>query len=196
MRYLILKEMLLQKWMFLYVFLYTIAIGVLGRPDGAHQVGTLLGLILILRVSSLDGRRSHILLNSLPVPKWKIIGAKYVFVLCYAVGAMLGAFLVGYVLDSATVSLAEPILGVTAVAAVSSLYWPVHYRFEYAFVWLFIVFFAVSGTFPFVESVVARLLSGTSGGDLPKALAMAGIGAFMTALSMWLSVRFYRQKEF
>ena len=41
MRYLTLKDMLLQKWMLGFLFLYSIAINVLGRPDHAHQVGSL-----------------------------------------------------------------------------------------------------------------------------------------------------------
>ena len=198
MRYLVLKDMLLQKWMLGFLFLYTIVLSTLWKADNAHQVGTLLGLILVMRISSCDGQRSYTLLNSLPIPKWKIVGAKYLSVLSYAAAVLLVSFLFRSALDTGSASLVSPVLGVTAVLAMSSLFWPVHYLLDQtkSFVWLLIAFFGVSRFFPVVESAVASLFSGTLRGDLTLALVMGGTGAVMTAVSMWLSVRFYREKEF
>jgi ABC-type transport system involved in multi-copper enzyme maturation permease subunit len=198
MRYLILKDLLLQKWMLGFLFLYNIVLSTLWKAGNAHQLGALFGIILVMRISSCDGQRSYTLLNSLPIPRWKIVGAKYLSVLSYAVAVLLVSFLFGSALGTASASLVSLVSSLAAILAISSLYWPVHYLLDHAksFVWLLIAFLGVSNFFSVVESLVASLLSGMSSGDLTLALVMGGIGAAMTAVSMWLSVRLCKQREF
>lgn len=212
MRHLLRKDLLLQKRMLGLVFLYATVLGFLFRNLGNRPFMVMISVLgyMLIMVSSIAEGRSDVLLNSLPVPKWKIVGPKYVVTLIYSGIIVAIWFLVS--IASAFFGLSQAAVTVSFLNLLSNalifvfqvcLYWPLYFflgyiKSRYA---SFVVYFG----FIFVTSSVDRLVSNGSGGvdSLLEGIGptlmttlLTGIGGLLVAISFGLSLYRYRRREF
>lgn len=190
------KDLLLQKWM---LILFVFPFSFFWRTKEVYFTGSLLGYMLVILIAGSDGGdRSDILLNSFPIPKWKIVGAKYLSTLIYGVIVSLIIFLLSLGLYTPSANLTKFLLRIASVATMSSLYWPIHFALGYAKAryWNFLVFFAVSALFPLADFALESLPADTLRGDMILTFVIAGVVAIMMGVSFWLSIRFYGRRDF
>ncbi|HBN95373.1 MAG TPA: ABC-2 transporter permease, partial [Firmicutes bacterium] len=90
MRHLLLKDFMLQKRILVLVCVYVIVLGFLfqGMTDGQIVLAmSIVGFILIIFSTAWESK-SDVLWNSVPIPTWKIVGAKYLSIFVYLAGAL------------------------------------------------------------------------------------------------------------
>ncbi len=177
--------------MFLFSFIW--------RAMDPYFAGSLLGYILVILVAGSDGGdRSDILLDSLPIARWKTVGAKYLSMLTYGAIITLVASMLTLVLGTPSVNLNNFLLRLVSVAALASLYWPVHFRLGIAKAryWNFVIFIGLNIVLPLAMSVVGALIPEIPHHDLAVVLVMAGLTTTMMVISLGLAVKLYMRREF
>lgn len=206
------KDLVIQKqvvrWLVLYVVIFSISFRNLGEFQPLAIISAL-GYLLVMYGGAWEEKNdTDKLWNSLPVPRWKIVGAKYLSGLAYtliAAGLTLVAFtvlpLIGFPMVAGAVRPAILALGALVVLVVSSLYWPLYFALGYtkARYWNFLTFFG----FFFVVGALPKLLFPQGSVPLPEVLnpfpiiagAVAG-SLLLTAVSFWISLRLYTRREF
>lgn len=218
MMYLILKDLLLQKRMLGIMFLYAALFGFSFKGMGEGQliaVISMIGYMLVMMGAAWEEKNnSDVLWNSLPVQRWKIVGARYLSVFVYVAlvtpiywVTTTGLTFLGFPLGTSNINLEGILGGTVAVILMSSLYLPIYYALGYAKSRYlnFVVFFGIF----FLASALPRLLPEKPGwvdpllGRLPAvqsdALILVGIGVFVAlvmGVSFLLSVLFYERREF
>lgn len=204
-RHLVWKDLFLQRRMLVVMFLNIYLFISIWSSAETYFGGALLGYILAIAVGGYEGRNAEVLLNSLPIPRWSIVGAKYLFCLAYVplIALAFWSFnailpLLGFGVRASIAASADLVVGITSVIFMMSLYWPAYFTWGLtkSRYWNLAVLIAFWIVFPVVHSAVASLFSDTPSGALGAALVIAALAAIMTVVSFWLSVRFYRRREF
>ena len=218
MGYLILKDLLLQKKMFLLAFLYVLMFTFAFQGMGEAQVIAIISAVgymfVMLGGAWEETNKSDVLWNSLPVSTWKIVGAKY-----FAVPVYVALVIVIYGVVSPALSLlripvtAMPLdligaaLGMVAVFIAASLYYPVYFALGYtrSRYWHFILFFGIMISasllptlFPnkpaWIDPLLERLPKLTSDAAI---LAVLGVFiAILVGISFLASLKLYSRREF
>lgn len=218
MAYLILKDLFLQKRMlflaFAYVFLFTFAFQSMGEGQMIAIVSAVGYMFVMLGGAWEETNKSDVLWNSMPVPEWKIVGAKYLAIPLYVSFVVL----VYGVVSSALALLRIPIVaapfnlsgaasGLIAVFIAASLYYPVYFALGYtkARYWHFIIFFGIiisasmlPAIFPnkpaWIDSLLERSPELVS--DVTVFVELGLFVAILVAISFFVSLRLYRRREF
>ena len=217
MTYLILKDLMLQKrllgLMFLYVALFTFSFKSMGEGQPVAIIAMVGYMLVMFGAAWEEKNNSDVLWNSLPVPRWKIVGARYLSVFVYVLLVIpvywlmsTGLSLLGFP-PMAALNVAAILGGTASVILMSSLYLPIYYALGYIksrylnFLVFFGVFFLASmlpRLFPekpaWVDDLVARL--GVFQVDALIMVAIALAFAILMGISFLLSVLLYRRREF
>lgn len=189
---LVLKELLLQRSLAVIMVLNGVLFSVLWKSSEGHFYGGLFGYIIVTVMGGSESKTSpHILLNSLPIPRWKIVGAKYLAFFIHASLMVAISCIIGVLLPTFQVSLAQFVVRVVALLTISALYWPAYFSFEFrkASYWNFFVFIAFVIVFPVLYPLIVESRFGNH-------LVVFALTALMMAVSFWFSLKFYAKKEF
>lgn len=139
---LILKDLVILKRYFFFavfyiLFFFLIYLKTTFNSWQMYVIGaSFISIMLIMVINSYDERsHSDRLLNSLPVLRWEIVLCKYVEVILFSMISYLLTLLLGglFYLISLTSSVYQPNLGdfsvlILLVGAVSSIYYPLYYK--------------------------------------------------------------------
>lgn len=218
MGHLILKDLMLQRRMlllaFLYVLMFTFAFQSMGEGQLIAIISALGYMFVMLGGAWEEKNNSDVLWNSLPTPKWKMVGAKYLAVPVYVVMVMAVYWIVSTVLTLLRVPVVtmplDPLnaaLGMITVFFTASLYFPVYFAVGYtkSRYWHFILFFGImfGGSmlpriFPekpaWLDPLLERLPKVT--GDLAILGTLGAVVLVMVGISFLLSLRLYGRREF
>ncbi len=215
---LILKDILIQKKMFLFGLLYIVFFIFVFQDlgSGAFVAGsTAITYIFVITACTYeDKNKSDILLNSLPIKRKKIVGAKYISLFVYVgIGATvyLGAVLIVKVLGISVkinpITLEGLIGALVSVILMNSIYFPIFFKFGATvakvvyFLLFFVFFFGGSKIFVFlakshnnawIESM--KFLENQS--DMQIAVYIIGVAITLLLSSYLLSLKFYKNREF
>lgn len=218
MAYLILKDLLLQKRMLLLAFVYVLMFTFAFQGMGEGQliaIITAVGYMFVMMGGAWEEKNNaDVLWSSLPTPKWKTVGAKYLSIPVY-VAIVIVIYWIMHTLFSVLrvpvrsmpLDLVGVVLGMTAVFVAASLYYPVYFALGYtkSRYWHFILFFGIMisasmlpNLFPekpaWVDPLLERLPKIT--GDLAILVALGVFVAVMVGISFLISFRLYRRREF
>ncbi|MCK9525340.1 MAG: ABC-2 transporter permease [Limnochordia bacterium] len=218
MGYLVLKDLLLQKKMlllaFLYVFMFTFAFQGMGEAQLVTIISAVGYTFVMLGGAWEEKNTSDVLWNSLAVPKWKIVGAKYLAIPVYVAIVILVYGIVSPFMSLLRVpvramplDLVGAVLGMVAVFIAASVYYPVYFALGYAKsrYWHFIVFFGVMISasmlptlFPnkpeWIDPLFERLPELARGEAVPAALGVVFV--ILVGVSFFASLRLYGRREF
>lgn len=217
MNYLVLKDLLLQKRMLILGFVYAFFFHFTFQGMGDKKIVSIIAMIGYLFVMMGAGweekNSSDKLWNSLPVPKWKIVGAKYLSPLVYAAIAIPMCWianLIFYLVSpeySTAITVPYVIIGILVVMFLSSLFFPVYFALGYtkARYMHFALFFGVF----FLANMIPRLVPDKPGwvdpllAKLPALNTGVGIGivftgfvAVIAGISFMISLYLYSRREF
>jgi ABC-type transport system involved in multi-copper enzyme maturation permease subunit len=218
---LILKDILLQKKAVLFTIGYSLFILIAFQnpvfSEAAYIMGAVAsGYMFILGACAYDEKnKSDIVLNSLPVKRAAIVRAKYAGVLVFTAIALLIIGLMGAVMKGIGLPVPQRYIGwpdmagaFASLGLLASLYYPFAFRFGYIksrmfnLVLFMLVFFSPAVLSEYLkkqysrenlEQAVVRLVA------LPDWLVGLGLVLAVLALlqvSLLLSIRFYKQREF
>jgi len=220
---LIWKDVLIQKktlaYMGFYIVLFTFAFqSITADPFPAIAVAVTYQMIAAA-CSHEDKVGADILWNSMPVSREKLVLSKYLSIFVYTILASLGymAFaalihLTQLPIKAAPITASGMAGSLVAIALMNGLYLPVYFRLGFmkarvaSFVLFFALFFGVTfGVNVLSEAVhsnqgkgavraIASAFQGAS--DLQISLLLIGLALLFLFASYWLSVKFYRKREF
>lgn len=218
---LILKDILLSKKMLPLVALYGIfMIFAFNRSAEFGDTGYIGGVvavayIMISRAAAYDDiNKSEMMLLSLPLPRWRIVLAKYLSVIVYSVIGTLSYFFGVFIVkalqlsfNTTTLSM-EAIVGmIISLSIITSVYFPVYFKYGYMkskFV-IFILFFV---GFFFIPIIFGKIVSNNLTWlnslyeqinqlpDMFVGLILLGIFLIISIISYFISLRFYTKREF
>lgn len=213
MIYLVLKDLLLQKRMFSMMFLYVMLFSFSFQSMVEGQlIATLVAvgyMFVMMGCAWEDKNKADVLWNSLPVPRWKIVGSKYLSVVIYVLMVVPVYWLVaeafvllGLSISTVPVTWWGIVSAILTVLLISCLYLPIFFALGYtkSRYWNFALF---AGTFT-LSSIVPQVLpeapawlqslETVSGETL---LICFSIVVFLiVAISFSISLILYRRREF
>lgn len=218
MTYLVLKDLLLQKRMlglgFLYVIAFSFAFQSMGEGKFISLVTAVSYVFVMTGAAWEEKNTSDVLWNSLPVPRWKIVGAKYLSALVYVACVVPICWitssvfsLVGLELATMSINFVNVVVGTMVVVLLSSFYLPVYFALGYvkSRYWNFTLFIGVV----FLATTLARLIPGGMAwigsieqslskltGNFGIPLAMVGFVAVVAGVSFTVSLYLYGRREF
>ena len=216
---LIIKDILLQKKQMIFSLIYMVFILVAFQGMGPSMFSAgLVAFTYMLAMTSCayeDKNKSDVMLNSLPVKRSRIVAAKYLSVLVYlAIGTIV------YMVSTSIIVMAQIPLkvyplsleifvgGLISVGLMTGIWFPIFFKYGYMklrvvnFVLFFLFFFGISfisdylrknQDAPWLQSIVNFFSSRSDAAA--AALFIAVILIFML-ISFFLSVRFYKNREF
>jgi ABC-2 type transport system permease protein len=211
---LVLKDFLLQKKMLLFMFVYIVFFMTAFQGSGNYQVTPIIVAVsymfLMTGCAWEDKNNSDVLLNSIPISRWRIVAAKYVSLIAYTAAAVLAYWFVktvisvtGLPLEVAPIAWEGVLGGLLGVGLVSALYLPLFFRLGYLrsksvnFI-IFFGFFGLIGLlpklFPKRPEWITALESAEFGA--PTITVLVGIFVLLQGLSYAFSVTFYTRREF
>lgn len=219
---LILKDLMNVKKVLAFVLIYgfIMIFGFQNVPDAALTASTVaISYLLMLQACLRDDKnKSEIILNSFPLTRKTIVGAKYLTIFLYTALGLV-SYLFAYVIVEITgipfhvypLTLNNVVGVVIAAILMSALFYPVYFKFGYpkSNIYGMIIFFAFFFSRGIVLSIAKRLgnyslphsieriiqwLSGQT--EYSLALIMLIGGLALLGLSYLLSLRFYSTREF
>lgn len=217
---LIIKDIVIQKRTFIFVFCYSIftIFAFQSLKDGAFiATATASTYMLILTAAAYDDKcNCGVLLNSLPTNRKDIVSAKYISILVYAAFSVFSYWIVstmlqltGLPLKIYPVSLFGTATMLVVVSILASIYLPVILKFGYIKAKLFnLIFFALLFIVPtlainFFKRYVDKETIENLGNLLANPVTewkvsfyMIGAALAFTLASYILSVRIYQKREF
>lgn len=218
MIHLVVKDILIQRKTllaaFLYVLLFMYAFQAMGEGQLIATISAVAFMFIMTGGAWEEKVNSDVLTNSLPIPKWQIVGAKYLAALIYVaiVAGIYGLFHVifsslGLSIIATSFRLSGIILGLVAVLIGSSFYLPIYFalgyaRSRYAY---FILFFGAMALISLLTNVLPQgegwLTSIIEGllqiGNGLAVLAITGTTVLiLVAFSISLSLALYKRREF
>lgn len=162
-----------------------------------------------------DKDNAHVILNSLPIKRYRIVLAKYVTILTVialsiAVMGLLGAVFktVGFPKVGRFINISDAIITFVSVGLLSSVYYPINLKFGSSSVWIFnIIFFIMIFFLPktiaellteYRDSVFVQFIAvmQSSLAEWLKVSLAVVITLFIIVLSFTISVKIYNNKEF
>ncbi|MGI6150028.1 MAG: ABC-2 transporter permease [Firmicutes bacterium] len=210
---LVLKDLLVQKKLLglelAYILVLSYAFRTMGEWLPLSIISTV-GFMFVILSGAWDDRASaDRLWNSLPVPKWQIVGSRYLAVFVWtALAAVLTCIALvvlpklGFPTTSEGVSLDKAAAGVGTVMVLTSIFLPVYFAFGYTKS-------RVLNILVFTSSIsLAGMVSNFMAGRPAWVEAVAQIGSFsmwgastfvvilLLALSFALSLKLYQRREF
>ncbi|HPT83121.1 MAG TPA: ABC-2 transporter permease [Limnochordia bacterium] len=209
---LVLKDLLVQKKVLglalLYVFIFSFAMHGLGEHLPLAVISGVAYMFVMYSGAWDDKCNADKLWNSLPVPKWKIVAAKYLAVLIYvaAVAALTWILftvqpLVGIGDALPKVRLDQAAVATGIVLGMSSFYLPLYFALGYMRSRIFNILI-FSGSFS-AAAVLSRVLTQRPawaeliGGSGPAVWGLAAACVVVVAgLSFLLSLQLYSRREF
>lgn len=213
MIYLVFKDLLLQKKMFLMIFLYVILFSFSFQSMVEGQLIAILVAVgymfVMMGCAWEDKNKGDVLWNSLPVPKWKIVGAKYLSVVIYVLMVVPIYWLISHAFAILGVPISMVAISWWSVAGalitvyfISCLYLPIFFGLGYtkSRYWNFVLF---GGTFT-LASIVPKIMPEPPAwiSNLEKLSAgtvMVGVGTFtvlLVVISFFVSLVLYTRREF
>lgn len=216
---LILKDLILNKKQLGYVLVYGIfaLIAFQAYSGGQFFVITVgIGYMLMLNATAYDEKNNfEIVLNSLPISRSKIVGAKYLTILIYA-GLAIVSYLIGFLIIQifhlpVTVPDLTPVGVISALftlSLMSGLYYPLYFKMGYLksnlirtlvfmlffFVPLFLSEYIQGDAQNPIFRGVLEILGTLSSTQL--SLIVLLITLLFLGISFLLSLRFYNRREF
>mgnify|MGYP001062724292 CR=1 FL=1 len=218
MKYLILKDLFLQKRMlvlaFVYVLLLTFAFQSMGEGQLVAIISAVGYMFVMLGGAWEETNKSDVLWNSMPVSEWQIVGAKYLAIPLYVVFVVLVYGVVSSALSLLRIPISAAsfnplgiVLGMIGVFIAASLYYPVYFALGYtkSRYWHFILFFGIivsasmiPALFPNKPAWLDPLLAQIP--ELANDVAVfVALGMFVVILvggSFLASLTLYRRREF
>ncbi len=212
MYHLIKKDILIQKKAFLFAFLLTLFFSLsftgMGSAGLALSVSTVT-YALVLGASALEDKsNSDKLLVSLPIPRNKIVLAKYLSVYLFAAFAILLNSLINFLadllrlpLDSFPLTVGGILGSIAMVTVLFSVSLPLIFKFGYIkskiinFVLLFTVMFAGAS---FIDSILSQNTLESFAKSFPFTMPAVILAAtfIILLISCLLSLTFYKNREF
>jgi len=209
---LVLKDVLVQKKVLgmalLYVFLFSFAMQGLGEYLPLAIISAV-GYMFVMYSGAWDEKcNADKLWNSLPVPKWKIVAAKYLAVLIYVAAVSALVWIIFTVLPLAGIgdSLPRVRLDQAAVASgvvlgLSSLYLPLYFALGYMRsrvlnILIFSGSFSAAAVLPRVLDYKPSWAAFVAGGGPAVWGAAAALLVLVVGLSFWVSLLLYSRREF
>jgi len=219
---LIIKDIVIQKKIFLYVLICSILL-----PISFYAFNFVeLVLYVLCPISTTysfisygatydDKNKSEIILNSLPLNRVDIVISKYISIFVFAVIGIIYSVLIGFIGRSAglsmftgSISLANIVLVLTSVCIFGSIFFPSYFKFGYMktrifntvffvamfFLPIYAVRFATSNPNNVLVEKFNRFINNTSSFTL-SCLAIT-ISLIIFLISLLISIRIYKNKEF
>lgn len=218
---LILKDILIQKKTFLISLFYSVfaIVAFTGAMTarGAYMFGGVsIAYLLIIYSNGYDEKnKSEIILNSLPVKRDNIVTAKYASIVLFflfgvAIMGIAGAVMtkLNIIPGIRNIGISD-ILGVfISVGLMYSVYYPLYFKFgslklKIINIALYMIFLFVpnllvemAGKYP-DNNMVLKILSLIESSPAWMVQAIAALAVTLVLIvSMWISIRIYRNKEF
>ncbi|MGI5882997.1 MAG: ABC-2 transporter permease [Dethiobacteria bacterium] len=221
MIHLLKKELLIQKKSFLFLFVYGIFMFIVFSDPSFGGVVYIMGMIVVIYFFLItanmeeEKNKSEIILNSLPLPRNRLVLAKYFSVLVYI---FIGATFLGLLgllfqlpvipITPKLISLADLLAAFLAISIYVSIYLPLYFRFGSAALRLFsILFFLFFFFIPrylaelylvYKETEKVRFLQSffVEGPLLIPVIVIIAFALLLLAVSYLLSRKIYLQREF
>jgi len=216
---LMLKDILLLKKTIVFSALYLVVmLFVFASLDNAASVFIIctVAITYVLTVSGCaldDKNKTDVILNSLPLSRSVVVGARYLMVLVYVMFGVvvytLATWIVGMlnlIPNLYPVNLEEFLGAFLSISLLASIYLPLYFKFGYikSKIYHFILFFGMFFGISFLASGItsgnptllriAAFLSELSDGVIGTMIA--GTALVMLAVSYGISLRIYRNREF
>lgn len=211
---LVMKDFRLLKKTLLFVVIYTVAMTIM-QPLPPAATASIVGWLLILNANVYDEKnKSDIFLNSLPVSRKQIVGAKYASFLAFGLLSVGASAIVSWAMqwlaapdDFQVVQWQDFVIVSSSVMLAGSVFYPLYYKFGGQYVriaMLGLMFLAmifanmiqwlVTQRFADTVGDVLHLLQSTS---LPvMMLYLAAFTCIVALLSWKLSTGIYQKKDF
>ena len=219
---LIIKDIVIQKKIFLYVLLCSILLPI---SFYAYKLGGLVLYVLFPILATYtfitygvtydDKNKSEIILNSLPLNRVDIVISKYISIFVFAVIGIIYSVLIGFIGRSAglsmfnsSISLVDIILVLTSVSIFGAIFFLTYFKFGYMKSRIFNTVIIVAMIFLPMEAIPFAagnpnnilvqkfnyLISNMSGFVLNFLTLIIGFIIFF--VSLLISIRIYNNKEF
>ncbi|QRN86217.1 ABC-2 transporter permease [Clostridia bacterium] len=216
---LVYKDIAIQKKSFLIVLGYILFfVAIFQSQPNMMYSATVVATTYILAMGGFaldDQAEADTFLNSLPVTRANLVGAKYVSLMlfflfgtvCYGVLYQL-LYLLGLPIQMGSITIENLIGAVVAVSLINSIYFPILFKIGYhrAKIFNFILFFGVFSGFSLLS---LKMQKSTSVGTLSKLeqfinqkpdILLAGIllamAAILLLISFGFSLYFYKRRDF
>ena len=216
---LILKDMLIQKkmfiWGFAYILLMTMAFQSTGGAMFPAGVMALTYILAQTACASDDKNKTDIMLNSLPLSRESIVLARYISIFVFATIGIIYYLVVALIINNLAipfkvtpVTIEGILAALFAVVFINGIYFPIFFKVGYIkariinFVLFFGVFFGIGAMAGFVKENLdmkygKEIVSWFQGQpDAGIAALIILIMSVMFWVSYLLSVKFYRAREF
>jgi len=216
---LIIKDILVQKKKVLFGIIYIPFVIIVFQNIGlAMFAAAMTGFTYMLLMTSCayeDVNKADIMVNSLPVSRSKVVAAKYLSILMYFVFGTIVYIIVTGVMgilklpfNIFPVTLSGFIGGFASITMLSCIYLPLFFKVGYIkskalnFILFFGFFFGFSALLEMLQKDAGRVMSENfintlkNMGDAAIVLLVAVIIGIFISVSFWLSVRFYKNREF
>lgn len=205
MRYLVLKDLLLQKHSLWFLVLGPLF---LSYSIGGTQVVFSASYIGQMIVFSGISRMSDQLWISLPVPRWKIVGAKYLAILPYVAITFLMVWLNSFILTLVGLPWASSLRSLTFTVNVlcgvvlgTTVLLPIYFALGYRKSWIFPMTFGIVAAVQTSFGAYLRELTWLHGlienfGYGLVILGFCAVIAILWSISFSVSLKLYRAREF
>jgi ABC-2 type transport system permease protein len=219
---LVLKDILIQKKSLLYALLYTVFLSITFsslKPSGVglYVLAPIITAYMFINfAASFDEKnKSEIILNSLPLKRDDIVIAKYISIFIFAIICIIYSILIGFIgkttglpMYTRSISFLDIVLIFSSVCIVSSIFFPMYFKFGYTKSLIFntmlfmVIFFLpilaiqYAGSNPnniFVQKINSFIISTSS--FTQNSLALI-IGLILFLISLMISIHIYNNKEF
>ena len=219
MLYLILKDILIQKKIFIFGIFYILILILSFQGIGNIMFSSSIIAFAYILVQSAcaydDKSKSDIMLNSLPISRNTIVTARYVSTFIFAAIAVAYYVILtniikisGLPLKVYPITLEEIVAALFAITLLSGIYFPVFFKFGYIksrvvnIVLFFGLFFGLGILLPqmiknmdkeFAESIIRSFINQP---DILIAVEILAVIIGLLVISYILSLKFYKEREF
>jgi ABC-2 type transport system permease protein len=219
---LIVKDILIQKKTLLYALLYAILAPIVFSSMKPIGLGlyvlppmAITYMFISFAVSYDEKNKSEIILNSLPIERNDIVISKYISTFVFAILGIIFSILIGFIGKTAglsmftrLISLMDIVLVLTSVCILSSIFFPVYFKFGYIKMNLFNViilmlimilpttvfeYFTENPNNILVQNI-SYFINNTSSFTQNSLILLTGLILFL--ISLMISIRIYNSKEF
>ncbi|MBS4537479.1 ABC-2 transporter permease [Clostridium sp. D2Q-11] len=217
---LILKDIFLIKKRFILALLYIPAMALAFQGSGLNMavVGIVGGTYILITTACAydDKNNSDIMLNSLPIKRSKIVLSKYITIYFYTSIGIISYLLISNLINIMNINIEfytinlEGVIGVLfSITLINSIYFPIYFKLGYlktrvVSMLLFIGMFVGFGSFS--SLLVNNKISNefllhvfsviNTQSDIVISLVMIGIMILIQSISIMISLKFYRNREF
>ncbi|WP_141432643.1 ABC-2 transporter permease [Bacillus sp. 03113] len=208
MFHLIWKDFVVQKKTLLFILIYFLVISVYFTKMGFFLPFITVFIVYSLMLGSMQVDEQYhidVLMNSLPVKRWKIVAAKYASIFLYCIGAFLFLLLNYFVLSQFRDGFQTNMIKQYCVAIGGLLFFtnfilPIYYKFglrptRYVF---FIIFFLVFFTGNLMDKkLLSTFINKVTHLTTGFTLSLFACGLLVTLIiSFVLSIKIYNQRDF